>query len=52
MGHHQELNLDERVAIRFGHERRGSARAIDRLLNRAGSTISRELLRMNADAQE
>jgi IS30 family transposase len=30
----------------------GGARGIGRLLNRAGSTISRELLRMNADAQE
>jgi IS30 family transposase len=50
-GHHQELNLDERIAIRRDHEHGASARTIGLLLNRAGSTISRELLRMSADAQ-
>jgi IS30 family transposase len=51
MGHHQELHLDELIAIRLGHEHGASARAICRLLNRTGSTISWELLRMSADAQ-
>jgi IS30 family transposase len=46
MGHHKDLNLDERISIRFEHARGTSRRAIGRLLNRSASTISRELRRL------
>jgi transposase, IS30 family len=46
MGHHKDLSLDERIEIRLGHASGKSRRAIGRSLNRAGSTISRELRRL------
>jgi transposase, IS30 family len=46
MGHHKDLSLDERIAIRLEHANGKSRRAIGRLLNRAASTISRELRRL------
>jgi IS30 family transposase len=46
MGQHKDLSLDERIAIRLEHANGKSRRAIGRLLNRAASTISRELRRL------
>jgi len=50
MGQHQELSLDERIEIQVRRGQGATLAAIGRVLDRAASTISRELRRLRGDA--
>jgi len=52
MSHHHKLNLDERILIRVHYELGRSIRFIGRTINRAASTVSRELRRIGGCAKD